>query len=277
MIPPNACLVTTSPLVQRSDSIWSYCSSRYFGRWSFGFGEYFNECAGRPVLVNSFATVEGFDRTIFFPVQGGDTVRFAYWSGNFVDRCEVSQGATIWNVHLFRRSGCYPADSVVLRIQFAYADSGFAKLDVQALRDTLVFGDTTEFMTPIAIVAKSTGGREVKIPDTVSISIAINGLTNGDGNKAVLRGPLGDTSTVLTGIQYHDARAGKVRVVSTSRPSLAFASFLVEASAPGQSATGGGDTIVLKRKLIYSRFLQGDPAWKDSIYDSTPDSIGKWG
>jgi hypothetical protein len=275
MIPQSARLVTTSPLVQRSDSIWSYCSSRYYGPWHAPWGWFYNACTQAVVNGNSFSTVEGFDRTIFFPVHEGDTVRFAYWSNDWIDRCEVSSGSNPWSIHLFRSSDCYSCDSISLWINFSYADSGFAKLDVKPLRDTLVYRDSVKNSTPIAVVARSTLGREVQAPDTVKISIALSSLTPGNDHKAVLVGPLGDTAlAVLNNISYRDARNGRVKVVATSRPLVSFAKFRISVSAPGQSATSGVDTVVLIRKLIYTKMLQDSSAWGDSIYDHSSDDFG---
>lgn len=291
MIPQDAHLRITYPSVQRSDSIWSYCSSRYYGPWLSGFLEYFNECAGRPVLVNSFSTVEGFDRTIFLLVQGGDTVRFEYWSDAWVDWCEVLQGGTSWSIHLFTSSGCYyPVDSVSLWIHFSYADSGFAKLDVDAFPDTLVFEDSLRGSNAIAVIAKSTGNREVMVSDEMLVDLSLATIPPGSNQCFGFLTSQGDTirNNSLDSVCYGDARQGKIRLLSLSKPPDSTRFVLIEASPPISSgAADGTDSIVVSRpssvlKLASARGVvrplrdgragnKLNPEWVDST-----STVKKW-
>ncbi len=140
-IPSNARLIVSTPLGQLIDSIWNYCSNRYSGDWHSGWGYFSNSCTNHPVKVNEFSTRDSYDRTPFFPVHEGDTLRFTYWSNAWADSCKGFSGSgPNWNLYLFKSGRCYICDSIGLNVYLTYADSGFAQLSVNPLRDTLIYG-----------------------------------------------------------------------------------------------------------------------------------------
>ncbi len=259
-IASNAYFTINSPLGSGTHLLSDYCSYHYWGQWYYMF---FNTCTHQWVWEDDMHSVGGIDRTIFVPVNTGDTVQFGYWSNGWAEKCSIETYDTCGKVVLYslQSNGCYTRpDLLHLEVYYSYADSGFSKLGVEAYPDTVIFGDSLRNANPIAVTAKSASNREVVISEDMLIQLAMTTIPSGADQCFGFISTQGDTlrTSLLQNVRYGDARSGKIRVVATSKPPDTTRFVQVEAAPPPSTgAASGVDSIVVAKPSYTLRLSSG--------------------
>jgi hypothetical protein len=151
----------------------------------------------------------GYDHPLFFRVHAQDTIWFAYYSTEWnVETWADSTGELAWEILMMTNDPCYipPLPDLTCQLKVEVADTVVAAFRVEALADTIAYGDTAR----IIVTAVNARNQEIALDGNTQLTFTLDSTRFG----CFVRPTGGTSSSPLSNVTYSDARAGHVKFLA---------------------------------------------------------------